>query len=148
VRKAIREADWTYHFFHMWNIENTKFYLQRLSPKILALYIIKCVTARRYGISRRCSTWYLTRSLHSLARYEVKHEKIYSISTSNYKQLYILKRFWGLSEDFQPLSEDLWSFNKNCSKTKRKFLNIYKYKYNINIRRLPWIIVASMPNEG
>ncbi len=41
VKKAVREADWTYRFFQMWNIANIKFYLQGLLLKILAIYIIK-----------------------------------------------------------------------------------------------------------
>ena len=37
---AVREADWTYRFLHMWNIANIEFYFQRLRYKILAIYII------------------------------------------------------------------------------------------------------------
>ncbi len=40
VKKAIREADWTYPFSDMWNIANIEFYLQGLFPQILAEYII------------------------------------------------------------------------------------------------------------
>ena len=39
VKKAIRDADWTYRFLHMWNI-NIEFYLIRLSHKILSIYVI------------------------------------------------------------------------------------------------------------
>ena len=41
VKKAVREADWTYRFLHMWNIANIEFSFQRLQYKILAIYIIK-----------------------------------------------------------------------------------------------------------
>ena len=41
VKKAVREADWTYRFLHMRNIANIEFYFQRLRYKILAIYIIK-----------------------------------------------------------------------------------------------------------
>jgi len=39
VNKAIRNADWTYRFLHMGNI-NIEFYLLRLSHKILSLYML------------------------------------------------------------------------------------------------------------
>ena len=35
----MRDADWTYRFLHMWNI-NIEFYLIRLSHKILSIYVI------------------------------------------------------------------------------------------------------------
>ena len=40
VKKAIRDADWTYRFVDMRNT-NIEFYLLRLLHKILSIYVIK-----------------------------------------------------------------------------------------------------------
>ena len=45
VKKAIRDADWTYRFLHMIST-NLEFYLLRLLHKILSIYVIKNSTKR------------------------------------------------------------------------------------------------------
>ena len=44
VKKVIRDADWTYRFLHMWNI-NIEFYLLRLSHENLSIDVIKYNTS-------------------------------------------------------------------------------------------------------
>ena len=40
VKKAVRDADWTYCIFHRWNIEHIYFYNRYLLHRILVIYVI------------------------------------------------------------------------------------------------------------
>ena len=73
----------------------------------------------------QCSARKLTRSLFSLARYQVKHEKRNSISTSSHVLL-CLWLFWRFSEDSRTLSEDFWRFSKSCPKIRQLFPTILR----------------------
>ena len=57
VKNAIRKPDWTYRFFHRWNIAHIEFYLQGLLPKILAIYTIKGVSS--WSVSGVCNSRFL-----------------------------------------------------------------------------------------
>ena len=57
AKNAIREADWTYHFFTCENIAHIDFYLEGLLPKILRIYTINTVTLLVLVTNRSTVSW-------------------------------------------------------------------------------------------